>query len=48
VDSTTLPLSYSVEIFVPVVFVTQVFPNDLAEKGTGALKSYHSFLESGS
>jgi len=48
VDSTTLPLICSVEIFVPIVLVTHVFPKDLALKGTGALKSYHSFLESGS
>eukprot|EP00178_Gracilaria_changii_P002808 TRINITY_DN14128_c0_g1_i1.p1 TRINITY_DN14128_c0_g1~~TRINITY_DN14128_c0_g1_i1.p1 ORF type:complete len:107 (+),score=1.73 TRINITY_DN14128_c0_g1_i1:622-942(+) len=46
--STTLPLIYSVAILVPVVLVTKVFPNDLAENGTGALKSNHSFLESGS
>jgi hypothetical protein len=48
VDSTILPLRASVEIFVPVVLVTQVFPKLLVEKGTGALKSNHSFLESGS
>jgi len=48
VDSTILPLTYSEAIFVPVVLVTHVLPKLLAEKGTGALKSYHSFLESGS
>jgi len=37
-----------VEILVPIVLVTHVFPKLLDEKGTGALKSYHSFLESGS
>jgi len=31
-------------ILVPELFVMQVLPKDLAEKGTGARKSNHSFL----
>jgi len=46
--STTLPFIYSEAIFVPVVLVTRVLPKDFELNGTGDLKSYHSFLESGS